>query len=196
MRSGDMEDMWGETYTSNPAPASYPGVTALQGALLEDNGLPWVPRPVPGCGRHHSPSGRVNSRKVGSDTTVWEMVCTGSNMQVTSLGRQDLTQRTVSVFSWRSLRGTRTQEVDELVGASTATETGVQGGATGGPVRAQLAPRRPQRRAVVASTARLLRGDASGPFLNTGLGPTCHRRTPVSVGAGCAEARLCYLPTV
>lgn len=186
MRSGDMEEMSGETYTSNPAPASYPGVAASQGAFLDDDGLPWVPRPVTGCGRHHSPSGRVNSRKVGSETTVWEMVCTGSNTQVTSLGRQDLMQRTVSVFSWRSLRGTRTREVDEIVRTSTATETGVQGGATGGPVGAQLALRQLQRRTGVASTAQLLRGDASGPFLNTGLGPTCQRHTPVSVGAGCA----------
>lgn len=84
-------------------------------------------------GSHHSPSGRVNSRKVGSDTTVWEMVCTGSSMQVTSLGRQDLMQRTVSVFSWRSLRGTTAQEEDGKVGTATPTETHVPGGAAGGP---------------------------------------------------------------
>lgn len=53
----------------------------------------------------YSPSGRLNSRKVGSEMTVWETVCTGSRMQASSVGRQDLMQRTVSVFSWRKLQG-------------------------------------------------------------------------------------------
>lgn len=58
----------------------------------------------------HSPSGRVNSRKVGSEMTVWETVCTGSRTQASSLGRQDLMQRTVSVFSWRKLQRNTGQE--------------------------------------------------------------------------------------
>lgn len=112
LQSGDTEMTWGRgggDLHFKPQPTSYPGVAASQGAL-PDHGLPWGPTPIPGHESCHSPSGRVNSRKVGSETTVWEMVCTGSNTQVTSLGRQDLTQRTVSVFSWRSLRGARTQE--------------------------------------------------------------------------------------
>lgn len=80
----------------------------------------------------HSPSGRVNSRKVGSDTTVCEMVCTGSSTQVTSLGRQDLTQRTVSVFSWRSLRGITAQGADGKVGTAPPPETQAPRGAAGG----------------------------------------------------------------
>lgn len=58
----------------------------------------------------HSPSGRVNSRKVGSEMKVWETVCTGSRMQASSVGRQDLMQRTVSVFSWRKLQRNTAQE--------------------------------------------------------------------------------------
>lgn len=58
----------------------------------------------------HSPSGRVNSRKVGSEMTVWETVCTGSRTQASSVGRQDLMQRTVSVFSWRKLQRSTAQE--------------------------------------------------------------------------------------
>lgn len=58
----------------------------------------------------HSPSGRVNSRKVGREMTVWETVCTGSRMQASSVGRQDLMQRTVSVFSWRKLQRNTAQE--------------------------------------------------------------------------------------
>lgn len=58
----------------------------------------------------HSPSGRVNSRKVGSEMTVWETVCTGSRTQASSVGRQDLMQRTVSVFSWRKLQRNTAQE--------------------------------------------------------------------------------------
>lgn len=58
----------------------------------------------------HSPSGRVNSRKVGSEMTVWEMVCTGSRTQASSVGRQDLMQRTVSVFPWRKLQRNTAQE--------------------------------------------------------------------------------------
>lgn len=57
-----------------------------------------------------SPSGRVNSRKVGSEMTVWEMVCTGSRTQASSVERHDLMQRTVSVFSWRKLQGNTAQE--------------------------------------------------------------------------------------
>lgn len=44
-------------------------------------------------------SGLVNSLKVGSEMTVWEIVWTGSSRQLTSFGRQDLMQRMVSVFS-------------------------------------------------------------------------------------------------
>ena len=110
-----------------------PVAAASQGCLSSRCDLPWGPHASCSRGSSHSPSGRVNSRKVGSDTTVWEMVCTGSNTQVTSLGRQDLMQRTVSVFSWRSLRGTTAQEVDGKVRIATPTETQVPGGAAGGP---------------------------------------------------------------
>lgn len=57
--------------------------------------------------RNHLPSGLVNSLNVGSEMTVWEIVWTGSNTQLTSFGRQDLMQRIVSVFSSLTLRETR-----------------------------------------------------------------------------------------
>jgi len=58
-------------------------------------------------GTNHLPSGLVNSLNVGSEMTVWEIVWTGSNTQLTSFGRQDLMQRIVSVFSSLTLRETR-----------------------------------------------------------------------------------------
>lgn len=100
----------GGLYLPNPKATSHQGGAPSGQALSSGKGVAWpgsLPRrrPVPGRGSGHSPSGRVNSRKVGSETTVWEMVCTGASTQVTSLGRQDLMHRMVSVFSWRSLRG-------------------------------------------------------------------------------------------
>lgn len=67
--------------------------------------------------------------------TVWEMVCTGSNTHVTSLGRQDLMQRTVSVFSCWSLRGTTAHEADGEAGTAAPTGAEVQGGGAGGQPR-------------------------------------------------------------
>lgn len=63
-------------------------------------------------GTKHLPSGLVNSLKVGSEMTVWEMVWTGSSRQLTSFGRQDLTQRMVSVFSSLTLRETKNRVMD------------------------------------------------------------------------------------
>lgn len=142
----------------------------MQGCFSSRFDLPWGPHSNLSRGSRHSPSGRVNSRKVGSDTTVCEMVCTGSNTQVTSLGRQDLMQRTVSVFSWRSLRGTTAQEADGKVGTATGTETQVPGGAAGGQTGA-LSQRRLHQGSTVASAAQLLGRDAAWPFLQTGPGP-------------------------
>jgi hypothetical protein len=71
--------------------------------------------------------------------TVWEMVCTGSRTQVMSVGRQDLMQRTVSDFSWRSLRGTTAREADGKVRTMASTGTKVQGRAAGGQVGEHLA---------------------------------------------------------
>lgn len=134
------------------------------------------PMPIPGRGSWHSPSGRVNSRKVGSETTVWEMVCTGSNTQETSLGRQDLMQRTVSVFSWRSLQGTTAQR---WVGKSEPQrphrlweERQVAG--WGAPSQRQLHPR------TKAASAAWLRA-----FLKTGPGPKHQRHPPVPICSGC-----------
>lgn len=162
----------GLTHTSRPRSTSHPGAVASQGDLLDD-GRPWDPTPVPGCGSHHSPSGRVNSRRVGSETTVWEMVFTGSNAQLTSLGRQDLMQRTVSVCSWRSLRGTRTQkqwesrnQYSQRLGSGEERQVAGQGAA---------GPQTQSERTAVASTAQVFYGEAPGPVLQTGSGPKRQR---------------------
>lgn len=155
LQSGDTELTWGRgggELHFKPQPTSYPGVAASQGAL-PDHGLPWGPTLIPGRGSCHSPSGRVNSRKVGSETTVWEMVCTGSNTQVTSLGRQDLTQRTVSVFSWRSLRGARTQERMRKLEPAHLQRPGSREEQQAAR-RGELAQRRLHQRTAMASTAR------------------------------------------
>lgn len=82
--------------TPSPGPSRTPQCWAQKGSFLRTGqGL---------RRRGHSPSGWVNSRKVGSETTVWEMVCAGSSAQAMSRGRQDLMQRTVSVLPWRSLQ--------------------------------------------------------------------------------------------
>lgn len=160
----------GLTCILHPKSTSHPGVAASQGHLLDDGRL-WDPTPVPGCGSHHSPSGRVNSRKVGSETTVWEMVFTGSNTQVTSLGRQDLMQRTVSVFSWRSLRGTRTQKLWESRNQySQRLGSGEERQVAG---RGAAGPQTQSERTAVASTAQVFHGEAPGSVLQTGSGPKC-----------------------
>lgn len=162
----------GLTCTSRPKRTSHPGVAASQGDLLDD-GRPWGSTPIPGCGSHHSPSGRVNSRKVGSETKVWEMVFMGSVAQVTSLGRQDLMQRTVSVFSWRSLRGTRTQKQWESRNQySQSLGSGEERQVAG---RGAAGPQTQSERTVVASTAQVFHGEAPGPVLQTGSGPECQR---------------------
>lgn len=63
---------------------------------------------------NHLPSGLVNSLKVGSEMTVWEIVWTGSSRQLTSFGRQDLMQRTVSVFSSLTLGETKKRVMHRL----------------------------------------------------------------------------------
>lgn len=150
--------------------------------LLQTMASPRTPTPVPSRGSGHSPSGRVNSRKVGSDTTVWEMVCTGSSTQVTSLGRQDLMQRTVSVFSWRSLRGTTAQEAMGKVEPALPQRPGSGEKQVAG--RDHLSQRWLRRRPTLASAARLLRGDASLTLLQTGPEPKPPRHAPVSVCPG------------
>lgn len=173
---GDAEELLVLPGSSSLGPSSQlepwedPEEAAVQGRFSSRFDLPWGPHTNSSHGSRHSPSGRVNSRKVGRDTTVCEMVCTGSNTQVTSLGRQDLMQRTVSVFSWRSLRGTTAQEADGKVGTATGIETQVPGGAAG--VQAGgLSQRWLHQGSTVASAAQLLGEDAAWPFLQTGPGP-------------------------
>lgn len=125
-----------------------------------DAGLRQDPRTGSRLGSSHSPSGRVNSRKVGSETTVWETVCTGSSTQATSLGRQDLMQRTVSVFSWRSLRRATAREGWDAWNQDTHRDRAP------GPGEKQLAGQQhpPQAGSAMGLPAQLLRGDASGSF--------------------------------
>lgn len=176
----------GGLYLPNPKATSHQGGAPSGQALSSGKGVAWpgsLPRrrPVPGRGSGHSPSGRVNSRKVGSETTVWEMVCTGASTQVTSLGRQDLMHRMVSVFSWRSLRGPQHKGGAKL-GPPRPPETGVQAGGAGGGAGAPLPETAPSETRP-ASRAQLLRGAASWPFLQTG--PNKHPpRAPGSVCPG------------
>lgn len=114
---------------------------------------------------------------------MWEMVCTGSSTQVTSLGRQDLMQRTVSVFSWRSLRGTTAQEAMGKVEPALPQRPG-SGEDKQVARRDHLSQRWLRRRPALASAARLLREDASLPLLQTGPEPKPPRHAPVSVRPG------------
>ena len=189
VRSGDTEEMRRQIYVlprrSSLGPSSrLKHWEAAEGAAsqgrLSCGDLPWGPHADSSRGSRHSPSGRVNSRKVGSETTVWEMVCTGSNTQVTSLGRQDLMQRTVSVFSWRSLGGTTAQEADGNVATATPTETQDPGGPAGG----QVGSARPE--AAPAENRSGLRGPAARRGCLVALPATwTGTHTPVFTGPGC-----------